>query len=98
MAGKPIRRGKFCRYRLSWCIRHSYWGNHFLDAVFASAIVFQLNCYQELFRLQIGLGNPCGAHIFGIFRQLKLHRPLHLSLNDYSPRQHLVAVSNIPDL
>lgn len=98
MAGKPVRRDKFCKNRLSWCIRQSYWDNHFLDAVFASAIVFQLACEQELFQLPISLGNPCGAPISVVFRQLKLYWPLHLSLNDYRPHQHLVAVSNIPDL
>src|SRR3989337_9842 len=59
--------------------------------------VLQPTWEQVLFRLQIGLGNPCGDRISSILRQLKLHWPLRLSLNNYCPRHHLVAVSNIPD-
>jgi hypothetical protein len=54
-------------------------------------------CEQELLRLQIGFGNPCCDRIPRIFRQLKLHWPLRLSLNNHRPRQHLFAMSNVLD-
>lgn len=50
---------------------------------------------EVLLRLEIGLGNPCGDGIPGLFRQFKLYRPLSFALHDHCPWLNLTAMDDI---